>query len=101
MEYGPDIMCPQCGARHGAAAKNCDCGHVFTTPEEEPAPAWHFFSVALFFGAVAFISAWVMDQRERIYLPVGALLFMGVATALGVRSLIFSYAKKRQDEKKD
>lgn len=101
MEYEHDIVCPQCRSRHGPAAKSCECGYLFETPEEDPAPPRHFFLAALFFGAVTIVSMVVAQKKDAIYLPIGGLLFTSVAATLGVRSWLHFVFKNRKDEKKE
>lgn len=101
MNYERDIMCPQCRSMHGAAAKKCDCGYVFEVPVEDPAPAHHFFLLALFFGAVTILASMYAQNKGYAYLPIGGLLFTGAAGALGVKSWIYFSFKKRNNTKND
>ena len=99
MEYGHDRVCPECRSRHGAAAKACECGYVFTLPEEDPAPPLHFFLAALFFGLVFVVSAMIAQKKGMVYMPIGSLLFMSASAALGIRSWIYFFLKKRKNAK--
>ena len=99
MEYAHDIICPKCRNRHGAAAQSCECGHVFESPEEDPAPPRHFFIAALFFGGVTAISVIIAEKKTVAYLPIGGLLFTSVAITLGIRSWLYFLLKKRRKEK--
>jgi len=100
MNYERDIMCPQCRSLHGAAAKSCECGHVFEVPVEDPAPPHHFFLLALFFGIVTILASIYAQHKGYIYLPIGGLLFTGAAGALGVKSWIYFFLKNRKKAKK-
>lgn len=100
MNYGRDIMCPQCRSMHGAAATNCECGYVFEVPVEDPAPAHHFFLLALFFGAVTILASMYAQNKGYIYLPIGGLLCTGASGALGVRSWIYFFLKSGRIPKK-
>ena len=90
-----DTICPQCGSRHGPAAKNCECGHSFEV-EEEPAPARHFFLAALFFAVVSIVSGVVAEKKHLVYVPIGGLLFTSVAFILGVRSWLYSLGRDKK-----
>jgi hypothetical protein len=96
MNNEHDIICPQCRTRHGPAAKACECGHVFESPEEAPAPASHFFIAALIFGGIAAISTIVIGKRGGVYLPLGSLLFAGAAMVLGLKSWLYHALKKKE-----
>lgn len=99
MDYGSDIICPQCRSRHGPAATACECGHVFEVPEEDPAPPRNFFLAALFFAVVTIISAAVAQKTGGTYLPIGGMLFTAVSATLGLRSWLYFYRKKRREAK--
>jgi hypothetical protein len=100
MEYQHDIICPECNRRHGPAAKSCECGYVFEEPEEEPAPARHYFLASLFFLIVAVVSAVIAQREGGVYLPIGGLLFASVTATFGVRSWLYFRFKKPKDSKK-
>lgn len=84
----PDIFCPACRARHGPAAKVCECGQSLVV-EQPPAPPWVFFTLAAFFTAVTFGSAHLASRNGLIYLPIGSILFTSASVALGVKSWLW------------
>ena len=94
MEYGHDIICPQCRIRHGPAAKSCDCGYVFKVAEEDPAPAMHFViaGIVMLLGSVGV--AWLADKRGLMFLPIFGVIGAGVAFTLAVRSWLYFLRKK-------
>ncbi|MCD6050910.1 MAG: hypothetical protein K0Q55_2313 [Verrucomicrobia bacterium] len=101
MEYGPDIICPKCATRHGPAATRCECGYVFEVPVEDPAPAKHFYGLAVFFGVVGFLLAKYVERSGNAFMPLGALIFMATSLMLGLRSSLYFAAKKRKDSQPD
>ncbi|MEZ0275991.1 MAG: hypothetical protein ACAH88_13880 [Roseimicrobium sp.] len=88
MDDLPDIICPDCGARHGPAAKTCECGRSFVV-EEAPAPPSIFFAISGFFAVVTVWSAEIANKNGYVYLPIGSMLFFAVAFTLGVRSWLW------------
>lgn len=84
----PDIICPQCGARHGPAAKACECGQSLIV-EEEPAPPLTFFALSAIFALGTAWATHLADQNGLIYFPLGGMLFTSVAFTFGVRSWLW------------
>jgi hypothetical protein len=83
-----DIICPQCGSRHGPAAKKCECGQSLMV-EEEPAPPKTFFILGIFFALVTVGGSYLADRNGWVYFPLGGILFSSVAFTLGLRSWLW------------
>jgi hypothetical protein len=95
MEYGHDIVCPKCERRHGSAAKECECGHVFEVVKEDPAPPAHF----LIFGTIMLIGCVVVAKaatnRGLVFLPIFGIIGGAVAYTLALRSWLYFRRKDK------
>ncbi|QIF03785.1 hypothetical protein [Roseimicrobium sp. ORNL1] len=88
MHEAPDIICPDCGARHGPAAKACECGRSLVV-EEAPASPLIYFVIAIVAAVGTALSSNAAEKLGLLYFPFGGILFASVAFTLGVRSWLW------------
>lgn len=95
MNEMKDIICRNCGSRHGPAAKECECGQSLII-EESPAPPHVFFILSVFLAAITIWSARAAEESGYVYFPIGGILFTSVAFTLGFKSWFWNLRNRQK-----